>query len=164
MNVPSLCGTDHTERRGRIYIQAHIEREVLIVVGRWRWGSRSGSARFGPGWTAELGEGRLVEGWAVQGWGERCGDTAFLFYPLPPPPPPPPLQPIPAVGILRDYPRRAKLSAPLVRWSLELGHQQYITFLEDLKGASRADKMLNTLVLWHCAPLGAFHVFEVFLS
>lgn len=43
MNVPSLCGTDHTERRGRIYIQAHIEREVLIVVGRWRCGSGPGS-------------------------------------------------------------------------------------------------------------------------
>jgi hypothetical protein len=39
MNVPSLCGTDHTERRGRIYIQAHIDREVLIVVGRWPRGS-----------------------------------------------------------------------------------------------------------------------------
>ena len=56
MNVPSLCGTDHTERRGRIYIQAHIEREVLIVVGRWRWGSLAGSARPGPGWSAESGE------------------------------------------------------------------------------------------------------------
>lgn len=56
MNVPSLCGTDHTERRGRIYIQAHIEREVLIVVGRWRWGSRAGSAGPGRGWSVESGE------------------------------------------------------------------------------------------------------------
>lgn len=69
MNVPSLCGTDHTERRGRIYIQAHIEREVLIVVGRWRWGSGADSA--GP--ICVLGEGKLLEGWAGRGWGAGRG-------------------------------------------------------------------------------------------
>lgn len=67
MNVPSLCGTDHTERRGRIYIQAHIEREVLIVVGRWRWGSRAGSAGSAPGRTNVLGKGRRMKGWAALG-------------------------------------------------------------------------------------------------
>ncbi|PWA21292.1 hypothetical protein CCH79_00018442 [Gambusia affinis] len=31
-NVPSLCGTDHTERRGRIHISAHITDDVLAVT------------------------------------------------------------------------------------------------------------------------------------
>lgn len=42
MNVPSLCGTDHTERRGRIYIRADIEKDVLTVVGRCGTGVNPG--------------------------------------------------------------------------------------------------------------------------
>lgn len=86
MNVPSLCGTDHTERRGRIYIQAHIEREVLIVVGRWRRGSGTGFAS--P--TSVLGEGKLVEQSAGQGGGKGLCDPASQ--------PPAPSQFLPAAG------------------------------------------------------------------
>lgn len=101
MNVPSLCGTDHTERRGRIYIQAHIEREVLIVVGRWRCGSGPGSTGCPVGQVGRPGDT----------WG--CAFVPAL-----------PLRPAPGCLGLRDSPRpSAPHSLTHCLWSVRLQGQ-----------------------------------------
>lgn len=76
------------------------------------------------------------EGWDG-GRGGRCGDAAFRLDPRPHPTPfqPLPLTRLSPLAPLETAPRRARLSAPPVRWSSELEPpREYVGFLQDLRG------------------------------
>lgn len=37
VNLPSLCGTDHTERRGRLFLKIEVSMDRLHVTGWHLW-------------------------------------------------------------------------------------------------------------------------------
>lgn len=53
INVPSLCGMDHTEKRGRIYLKAEVTEEKLHVTGK---AVSDGCEACGAPWTSDQGQ------------------------------------------------------------------------------------------------------------